>query len=171
MVRSQVKYAASHPNECSPMDDYLQYLVPQKGMKDAKTIECGVLPMARKAALAFVNKSLLLDKAKELGLVATNVNDSCEIRLGDSYEKAIFGTDKKWVSLAGTSIEPTKAELALIRALLEHEKWPHVDVYSDCVKLKYLDSLRRAAKLVPTDYLSVVEKIGGEHKGRRRISF
>ena len=73
MVRSQIQYAASHRNECSPIDDYLQYLVSQKGMKDAKTIEYGVLPMARKAASAFVNKSLLLDRAKELGIVATNV--------------------------------------------------------------------------------------------------
>lgn len=171
MLRSQIKYAASHPNECSPIEDYLQYIVPKKGMKDAEAIKCGVLPMARKAASAFVNKSLLLDKAKELGLVATNVNDSCEIRLGDSYEKAIFGTDKKWISLAGTSIAPTRTELALIRALLEHEKWPQVDVYSDCVKLKYIDSLRRAAKLVPTDYLSVVERIGGERKGPKHMSF
>lgn len=137
-------------------------------MKDAETIECGVLPMARKAASAFVNKSLLLDRAKELGIVATSVDDSCEMLLGDSYAKAIFGIDKKWVSLAGTSIEPTKADLALIRALLEHEKWPHVDVYSDCVKMKYLDSLRQSANLVPTDYLSVVEKIKGEHNSRDR---
>ena len=79
-------------------------------------------------------------------------NDSREIRLDDSYAKAIFGTNKKWISLAGTSIAPTKTEVALIRALWEHEKWPHVDVYLDCVKLKYLDSLRHAAKVAPTDY-------------------
>jgi len=169
MVRSQIKYAASHPKECSPIEDYLQYLVPQKGMKDAETIKCGVLPMARKAATAFVNKSLLLDRARELGIVTTNVGGKCEIRLGDSYEKAIFGVDKRWVSLAGTRIAPSKSDLALIRALLEHEKWPQVDVYSDCVKLKYLDSLRRVATLVPTDYLSVVEKVGGENKEQNRM--
>lgn len=57
----------------------------------------------------------------------------------------------------------------VIDTLLKYEKRPHVDVYSDGVKMKYLDTLRRSAKLVPTDHLSVVEKIGGENRKQNRM--
>lgn len=127
-------------------------------------------PIARRLASAFVNKSLLLSKAEELGIVMSNDEAQCEAQLPDSYMMAIFRTEKndeRGSPLEGTSIAPTKKELALIAAVLKHENLPHVDVYSDDVRLSYLDSLRKKARLVPTDFLSVVEQVVNKNLKRR----